>query len=198
MKWLRPIGPAIKNSRPIGRPRKPLPKICHRGHNTEQEGFYLQTKRVINKTGKKYFYKTKICRRCRIEDAQRARAKREQALMHKMPSRREGFVERIVHINSAGSEDPVTVTINVDQKSGQVLEVFAANPMVGSDIEAILTDGCILISLCLQAGISLEELIRKLGDRRKAFEEPGPPTSVFGSIVRAAKKIDDELRGEKR
>lgn len=178
-----------------GRPRKSFPRICKRGHDTQEEGFYLAKVKVKGK-GKTYSYPLhKKCRRCRIEDVQNARKRK---LMHKLPNRRPGFVQRITHINSAGSEDQLIITVNVEPSTDKVMEVFSANPMVGSDIEAILTDGCILISLCLQAGISFEELVHKLGDRRKQFEEPGLPTSIFGSIVRAAKAISDELEVEEK
>lgn len=116
----------------------------------------------------------------------------------KLPNRRPGVTLSIKHINSAGTEDKIIVTAGVDTETDRVMEVFVANPMVGSDMEAILTDGCILISLCLQAGISLDQLISKLGDRREHFRDQlGAPTSHFGTILRAAKQIDLDPVGGK-
>lgn len=116
--------------------------------------------------------------------------------MIKMPGRRRGVNERVVHVRSDGTELKVFVTANFSPESGRVAEVFSANTMSGSDIEAMMTDACILMSLCLQAGVSLAEIVEKLGDRRRHHEDqPGPPTSVIGSIARAAKAIDDEVLG---
>lgn len=113
--------------------------------------------------------------------------------MSKYPSRRTGYTLTIKHKNSSDNEDKITLTANI-HPSGQVLEVFVANPMVGSDMEAIMTDGCIMMSLLLQKGISIEEIVETLGDRRAYHDHPpGAPTSHFGAIARAVKNLNDEM-----
>jgi hypothetical protein len=116
-----------------------------------------------------------------------------ETVLSKMPTRRMGINESVVHVTSTGDELKLFVTANVSE-AARVKEVFCANPMKGSDMEAIMTDGCILISLLLQAGVSVDYIVDKLGDLRKnADDPPGRPTSVLGTIVRAAKAIDDDL-----
>lgn len=115
--------------------------------------------------------------------------------MAKYPSRRTGFTVSILHTNSSNNEDKITITANMHGKTGKFDEVFVANPMVGSDMEAIMTDGCIMMSLLLQNGITIEEIVDSLGDRRKHAEsEAGEPTSHFGAIARAVKELNDEFK----
>jgi hypothetical protein len=115
-----------------------------------------------------------------------------------MPSRRRGFNQRFVYETAAGQRVKVFVTANIDPRDGRIKEVFASNPMIGSDIEALLTDGSILLSLCLQAGVSIAEVVDKLGDlRRNAEDEPGKPTSILGAIARSVKAIDDDLLAQR-
>ena len=113
--------------------------------------------------------------------------------MAKPKNRRSGLNWRVDHINSQGTKDHYLITANFDRTSGKINEVFCSNPMTGSDIEAFLTDGSILISLCLQAGVDLQYIANTLGDRRLTSDIQGPPTSPFGSIVRSLLKVEAEI-----
>jgi len=113
-----------------------------------------------------------------------------------MPERRTGLNFYITHINATGNEEKYLLTANYHPKTGQLLEVFCANPMTGSDMEAILTDGCILISLCLQWGVPLERIADILSERRPERGTKGPAASPIGAIAKGLLKLDKELRDE--
>jgi len=53
---------------------RPVLERCSRGHDVLAEGIYFTTQTVKGKR-----YRTKLCRRCRIEDVQRHTAKKKQA-----------------------------------------------------------------------------------------------------------------------
>lgn len=112
----------------------------------------------------------------------------------KLPPRREGVAMRVEHRMTNGEHFGLHVTANIDP-SGRVREVFCANPMTGSDLDALLTDGAILISLLLQGGVTLAEIGAKLGEVRPESGIPGAPASAIGTIVRAALVIENELDG---
>lgn len=68
---------------------------------------------------------------------------------------------------------------------GPILEVFCDGPRGGSTIQAILRDGCIMISHLLQRGLSLERLAAMMCEDRGEGQASGPPSSILGAIVRA-------------
>lgn len=109
-----------------------------------------------------------------------------------MADRRPGLNFYITHINSNGNEEKYLLTANV-HINGMIMEVFCANPMTGSDMEAILTDGCILISLCLQWGVPLERIASILGERRPERGTSGPAASPIGAIAKNLLILDKEL-----
>lgn len=66
---------------------------------------------------------------------------------------------------------------------GRIGEVFVTAPKVGTDIEAILRDGAILLSFALQHGASLDELVRAM-TRNNA----GDAASILGRLTEAVKE----------
>ena len=110
----------------------------------------------------------------------------------KLPARRRAVTQKVVHTDARGSEVDYLITFGFDGE-GVVREVFCANPMEGSDMYALLTDGCILISLHLQTGAEIEKLARGLGENRGEGEARGKPASVFGSIARAILDLQKEI-----
>lgn len=113
-------------------------------------------------------------------------------MRNKLPVRRPAITRATTHINSRGDTEKYFLTFGFDAE-GQIREVFCANPMKGSDMEALLTDACILISIYLQTGGEPERLIASLGQNRKAGEHTGAPSSVIGSIAHAILNLHNEL-----
>ena len=114
----------------------------------------------------------------------------------KLKDRRAVVTSKVEHTNATGDKIELLISFGFDDE-GQVREVFSANPMVGSDIHAILTDACILISIYLQTGGEPERLVRSLGENREEGKDRGPPSSILGSIARAIVDIQQSAnKGE--
>ena len=64
---------------------------------------------------------------------------------------------------------------------GRIREVFLNGPKIGSDAEALLADGCVLISLLLQHGLEVGDLARHLG--REGVGPGAPMASPLGHIA---------------
>lgn len=100
-----------------------------------------------------------------------------------MTTRREPLPERraacTISLAIGGASYAVTAGFYPD---GRVGEVFVTAPKVGSDIEAILRDGAILLSFALQHGAPLDELVHAM--TRNAS---GEVASVLGRLAEAVK-----------
>jgi hypothetical protein len=79
-----------------------------------------------------------------------------------------------------------SVCVGYDER-GQPAEVFADGPREGSDVRAIMSDACVLISIALQHGITRAELERSLGIVPRWIDgnESEGPASLIGAIVGA-------------
>lgn len=75
-------------------------------------------------------------------------------------------------------------------RGGRVREVFLNGPKIGSDQEALLADGCVLISLLLQHGLDAPELASHLG--REGIAPGAPAASPFGHIAGELAKLEAE------
>lgn len=128
-----------------------------------------------------------------ISEQMISKIKKGQAYMEltSLPSRRSGITTKLEHrlMNGEGLGLHITAGLSA---SGKVIEVFCANPMKGSDLDALLTDGSILISLLLRAGISLAVLSDKLCEVRPESGLSGPPASPLGTIIRGLMAIEEE------
>jgi hypothetical protein len=73
------------------------------------------------------------------------------------------------------------------RRRGQPKEVFATGPKIGSEMQAIVSDACVLISIALQHGIAPAALAHSLGrvPRWVNGKEGDGPASVIGLIVEA-------------
>ena len=97
-----------------------------------------------------------------------------------LPDRRPAETAEIVF---DGQRFTVTVGFYPDGRPG---EVFADGARIGSDLDALLDDACVALSLLLQHGVDPVRLagsMGRLGDRR--------PASLIGAMV-------DRLAGEVR
>lgn len=114
----------------------------------------------------------------------------------KLPNRRHVLTEKVVHCMANGEPAEYLISFGFDNE-GTIREVFCANPMTGSDMYSMLTDGCIMISLHLQTGAEIEKLVKSFGENRNEGETKGLPSSVFGSIARAALALQKEISNGK-
>lgn len=111
----------------------------------------------------------------------------------KLPSRRHCITRKVCFSSSSGVEHEFLLSYGLDAE-GTVREVFCADDYtIGTDINAILSDGCILISLYLQTGGEPERLVRSLGQERPPGQDHGPPSSLLGAIALAVLNMQHEL-----
>ena len=82
------------------------------------------------------------------------------------------------------------VTVGLDPATGRPAEVFADLPK-GGQMQAVLSDACVIVSIALQHGISVAALGKSLGRVPLPWGEPGAtaPASPVGAIL-------DALRAE--
>lgn len=79
------------------------------------------------------------------------------------------------------------VSFGFDEK-GCCREAFCLAFKSGTDLQALLHDSLIAISLGLQHGASMAELARILGE-----DEPKPAQSIISAIVRTGARLDREI-----
>lgn len=78
-------------------------------------------------------------------------------------------------IDQNGRHATVTAGYYAD---GSLGEVFIVAPKVGSELEATARDGAVLISLCLQYGISLEVMCHAI-----TRNEDGSASTIVGAAI---------------
>lgn len=71
-------------------------------------------------------------------------------------------------------------------RDGSLREIFCSGHKDGSDLRAVVTDGCIAISHLLQRGATIYEIAAAFGEDRDEHRKSGPPASVLGAIARKA------------
>jgi hypothetical protein len=77
-------------------------------------------------------------------------------------------------------------------RAGAVKEIFLDGAKTGADIEALMDDGCILVSIALQAGSRVGELSRSMG-RSGSDPADGPgvrPASLLGAVLARAAVVE--------
>ena len=98
-----------------------------------------------------------------------------------LPPRRPSATVEVVHRTEV-SDRTFHVTVGYDHTTGDLLEVFYADGMKsGTDLRATAQDACILISLLLQHGATLDVIGRSLC-RAPVYGEDAP-ASIIGAIV---------------
>ena len=78
-------------------------------------------------------------------------------------------------------------------RAGYTREAFAKAEKSGSEFQALIQDGCTLMSILAQHGMSFSEIASRLGENRGEGEKSGPPSSVLGTIARAGAELDLEV-----
>ena len=91
----------------------------------------------------------------------------------RLPNRRPS---ETADLDYEGTGYAVTIGFYLDGRPG---ETFAGNAKVGSSMEAVLDDSCILVSLLLQHGVEPAALAKTMG----RLGDGAAPASVIGAIV---------------
>jgi hypothetical protein len=108
----------------------------------------------------------------------------------KLPNRRMSVVKEVYY-------NGVKYLVTFGIWRMRIKEVFCASsmcgPLVGSEAHALVTDACILLSLHLQTGATLEKLSKSLGQDRTEGAKNGPPSSIVGVIVSEALNVEEEF-----
>jgi hypothetical protein len=80
------------------------------------------------------------------------------------------------------------ISIGLD-RNGHVREIFARAKRPDTDLDNVIYDGAVLVSLLLQYGASLSEIAHSLGRTSN-----GDAASVIGQIVDIAREVEAETR----
>lgn len=112
----------------------------------------------------------------------------DAAMKRGLPNRRRTLSTEIEH-RGVG----IVMGVGFDA-AGTVREVFADGPKTGQDMEGLLDDGCILLSLLLQSGHGIADLAERLGRESIDPADPAtgqrPPASAIGAVAREAAAIE--------
>lgn len=92
----------------------------------------------------------------------------------KMPNRRPA-VTRVLETLT----DRYYISLGIDPEDLETREIFIRGSKIGSDMDLLLDDASLILSLALQNGLSLEQLLHSLDTGR---EEGGK--SVLASAIR--------------
>jgi hypothetical protein len=90
----------------------------------------------------------------------------------RLPNRRAAETIQIEH---GGQRFTVTVGFYPDGRAG---EVFTHGMRIGSSLDALLADACVLLSLMMQHGIEARELASSMGRLGSA-----EPASIIGAVL---------------
>lgn len=96
-------------------------------------------------------------------------------------------------INWAGSE--FSVSVGFWPENGQPAEVFAAGQKTGSDLQILLADSCVILSLALQYGIKPSALVHSMA-RVPVSETTTALASIIGVIAEMLTQGPDVEKGE--
>ena len=89
----------------------------------------------------------------------------------------------------------IEVSVGLDPATGDVVEAFA-DIAKGGQLQHTLSDACILASIALQHGATLDELQKTLGSERISVDGRAvvEPTSPIGAALQAVRMVADEWR----
>ena len=102
----------------------------------------------------------------------------------RLPDRR---LNDTAEIEFRGVRYAVTVGYFPDGRCG---EVFTHGAKVGSDMDALLDDACVAVSLLIQHGVDPAALARSMGRL-----EQGGPASIIGALADLMAERDAEIPG---
>lgn len=106
-----------------------------------------------------------------------------------LKNRRPAILSDVAYTSAGGHEQRFTVRFGFDE-SGSIKEVFCNSLKSGTDLNGLINDACIAISLLLQHGMGMAQLAEAFGENRAEGQEHGPPSSPLGAIVKAGAGIE--------
>jgi hypothetical protein len=114
----------------------------------------------------------------------------------RLPDKRAHFLREVAFRDARGNDHaPYEVGFGPDA-AGAVREVFCSGGKSGSDMQSLIHDGCILMSLALQHGATMADIVHSLSELPDEDDESKTrPASPFGAIARAAVALETELAG---
>ena len=92
----------------------------------------------------------------------------------RLPNRRANETVAVIHEGST-----YAVTLGFEPATGQVREIFSHCAKVGSAMDGILDDVCILLSILLQHGVQPSSFAGSMG----RLGPSGEPASVIGRLA---------------
>ncbi len=113
-----------------------------------------------------------------------------------IPSRRHGVRVPVEFEEPTGNKFTYPVTYNIGVR---VFECFISHDdktrilKSGALLRAIIEDGCILISLLLQHGMTMKQIADALGENRPEGQKTGLPSSPLGALARVGAEIDEQI-----
>lgn len=106
-----------------------------------------------------------------------------------LQNRRASVVEDVLYTSAGGNDQRFTVRFGFDQNN-RIKECFCNSLKSGTDLNGLINDSCIAISLLLQHGMSMADLAEAFGENRAEGQSNGPPSSPLGAVARAGAKIE--------
>ncbi len=92
----------------------------------------------------------------------------------RLPNRRPNGTVAVTHGGRT-----YTATLGFEPASGEVREIFIHDPKVDSDMDGILGDVCILLSILLQHGVDPSSFVGSMG----RLGPGGEPASIVGRLA---------------
>lgn len=101
----------------------------------------------------------------------------------KLNPRHRSIRDKVKFQDSRGSDHLIEVGYGLDDAL-QVKEVFAIVAKDGSDLQALVHDGCIALSHALQRGATISDMAKSFLENRPEGAASGPPSSFLGAAAR--------------
>lgn len=116
-----------------------------------------------------------------------------------LPNKRHGIRWTVKFVSPAGDEAFYPVTFNLGD-GARIIECFISQDdrkeyKSGSQLLALLQDGCRLASRCLRHGDTIKDLADYCGEDRGEGQVSGTPSSIIGAIARAGAELEDVGKG---
>lgn len=102
----------------------------------------------------------------------------------RLPHRRPSVVTTVAW---TGKDWPVCFGFDAD---GHIREIFLKGGKTGSEIEGLVDDACVVLSLLLQHGLGIDALADHLG--REGVDPASPAASLIGLAARLGAEIEAE------
>lgn len=117
-----------------------------------------------------------------------------------LPNQRHGIRQMVKFVSPAGDEAFYPVTYNFSEGEPRVIECFISQDdrkeyKSGSQLLALLQDGCRLASRCLRHGDTIQDIADYCGEDRGEGQVTGTPSSIIGAIARAGADLEDIGKG---